>query len=44
MSGVEQYRKSHAVVMLVYRVFCGELDESTWRYTMHWRQVLSHPN
>ena len=42
LTAMERERKRHAVVMLVYRVFCGELDEATWRYTMSWRQVRTH--
>lgn len=41
LASMEKFRKSHSVVLLIYRVFCSELDEATWRYTMHWRQLLT---
>ena len=40
LKGCERYRKAHATIMLVSRVLAGELDEATWRYTMHWRLLL----
>eukprot|EP00854_Cymbomonas_tetramitiformis_P009046 gene9046-10720_t len=41
LSAIERCRSSHAVVMLVSRVLSCELDEATWRYTMHWRRLLA---